>query len=329
MFILQILATIICAGFALWVFGGIYYDVAQRARWGWAPALIWLVAVTLILVLVRPYWLALVIVLALCLLFLAWWLTQKPSHDRNWEPNFATLPRFTIAGDTLTCEGVRNTQYLSADEYEVQTETRQYSLENLRGMDVLILFWGSNLMCHPIALFDFGDNGYLCFSIEVRYRRGENYSTLRNIYRQNEIMMVVCDERDAILMRTRFSDVNELYLYRMQEDAEFARDFLDRYIKATNDVYDNPRWYNLVTWNCTTTIYWMRRDTISWDWRMLLNGNLDRMMYDWGRLFREIPFEELKQTSLINERANAASQEGFSREIREGLPGFDESDMQG
>lgn len=325
MLFLQIASTLICAAFALWVFGGIYYDVAQRAKWGLPTGFAWLIACVLILSLVSPYWMALAIIFALCLLFLLWWFTQKPSHDRNWEPNFATLPRFQIDGDKLTGENIRNTRYLSEKDYEVHLENRDWSLSNLQGMDVGILFWGSTLMCHPLAIFDFGEEGHLCFSIEVRYRKGEPYSTIRNLYRQNEVMVVASDERDAILSRTRFSDVNKLYLYRMQQDHDFARDFLERYVLATNDLFQHPRWYNLITWNCTTTIYWMRRDKISWDWRMLLNGNLDRMLYDWGRLYQGIPFDELKKASLINERANSADIENFSRQIRAGLPGFDET----
>ncbi len=324
MFILQMLLTIICAVFSLWVFGGIYYDVEQRGRRGLALAILWLVVITLVLFLVRPYWLVLAIVFALCLLFLAWWLTQKPSHDRNWDPNFAQLPRFTIDRDTLTATNVRNTEYRSLEDYDVRYETRTYSLSDLKAVDIGILYWGSPWMCHPLAIFDFGNDQHLCFSIEVRYRRGEVYDIVRGLYRQNEIMMVVSDERDAILRRTKYSERQDIYLYRMQQGPEFARELLDTWIKATNRLYDEPRWYNAVTWNCTTTIYWMRRGQIRWDWRMLFNGALDKMLYDWGRLYQGMPFDELKQASLINDRANAASEEGFSREIREGLPGFPE-----
>lgn len=309
----------------VWMAGALYFDVAQRAGWGRALALVWVAAAGALLTLKHPVWQGEVILLVMVFGFLLWWFSQKPSHDRDWEPNFSRLPRIDCDHDTLTVTDLRNTEYLSPGRYEPRWEARSYSWANLQAADILILYWGSSLMCHPLAVFDFGEDGQLCFSIEVRYRRGEPYSTVRNLYRQNEIMMVVSDERDSILMRTKFSDVNEVYMYRMQKGTEFVRELLDTYVRATNDLYETPRWYNLITWNCTTSIYWLRRGQISWDWRLLFNGSLDKMLYDWGRLYQGLPFEELKAQSLINDRANAAARETFGRDIRAGLPGFGES----
>ncbi len=312
-----------CIAAVLWISGALYFDVAHRAAWGRTLALLWVALAALILTRVQPVWLAEVIILVILAGVLIWWFSQTPSHDRDWDPNFSKLPRLTIQGDALTAINVRNTRYRSLNDYDCHYETRTYLLSDLKAVDVLILYWGSRWMCHPMAIFDFGNDQHLCFSIEVRYRRGEAYDILRSLYRQNEIMMVVCDERDAILRRTKFSVGHECYLYRMQKDPEFARELLDAYISATNSVYDQPRWYNAVTWNCTTTIYWMRRGQIPWDWRWLFNGSLDQMLYDWGRLYQGIPFDELKCQSLINEAANHAAAADFSREIRRGLPGFD------
>jgi hypothetical protein len=57
------------------------------------------------------------------------------------------------------------------------------------------------------------------------------------------------------------------------------------------------------------------------DWRLLLNGYGDQMLYERGRLDTQLPFEELKRRSLIDTAAKAADRDpDFSRRIREGLP---------
>ena len=57
------------------------------------------------------------------------------------------------------------------------------------------------------------------------------------------------------------------------------------------------------------------------DWRLLANGYLDRMLYERGRVDTSLPFAELRQRSDITERAKACgSRADFSRCIREGLP---------
>src|SRR5438874_2010424 len=85
-----------------------------------------------------------------------------------------------------------------------------------------------------------------------------------------------------------------------------------------------PRWYNAVTSNCTTSIRTQRAVKLRapWDWRILLNGKADEMLYDHHAIATGgLPFAELKQRSLINERARAADNDpDFSRLIREDLP---------
>ena len=89
-------------------------------------------------------------------------------------------------------------------------------------------------------------------------------------------------------------------------------------------MHEHPRWYNAVTSNCTTSIRTQRSvdKRAPWDWRILLNGKADEMLYqDHAIATGGLPFAELKQQSLINERARAADQDpNFSRLIREELP---------
>jgi hypothetical protein len=59
-----------------------------------------------------------------------------------------------------------------------------------------------------------------------------------------------------------------------------------------------------------------------WDWRILLNGKGDELMYKRHLIVTGgLPFAELKARSLIDARARAANDSpDFSKLIREGLP---------
>jgi hypothetical protein len=62
---------------------------------------------------------------------------------------------------------------------------------------------------------------------------------------------------------------------------------------------------------------------VRWDWRILLNGKADEMMYERGNLAGNLPFDELKRSAYINPLARAAdTAPTFSRLIRQGRPGF-------
>lgn len=61
-----------------------------------------------------------------------------------------------------------------------------------------------------------------------------------------------------------------------------------------------------------------------WDWRLLLNGKGDELMFERHTIVTAgLPFAELKARSLTNPPARAAdASPNFSELIRVGLPGF-------
>jgi hypothetical protein len=52
---------------------------------------------------------------------------------------------------------------------------------------------------------------------------------------------------------------------------------------------------------------------------VLANGQLDKALYEAGRLDRTLPYPELRRTAYLNEVANRAPEEGFGDHIRREL----------
>jgi hypothetical protein len=252
-----------------------------------------------------------------------WWLSLKPSNDRPWQPDVAQTAWAQINDDEVTVHNVRNCDYRTETDFTPHWETRTVRLSHVTGMDVAINYWGSPWIAHPIVSFQFADALPLCFSIETRKTIGQTYSALEGLYRQYTLIYVVADERDVVRLRTNYRR-EDVYLYHTLASAEQARERFREYISTVNVLHENPRWYNAVTSNCTTSIRTQRAVKLRapWDWRILLNGKADEMLYDHHAIVTGgLPFSELKQRSLINERARAADKDpDFSRLIREGLP---------
>jgi hypothetical protein len=231
----------------------------------------------------------------------------------------AVLPRAVRKGDVITVENVRNFDYRSPDDCTPRYEARPFHLANLKGADILFFNWGSPWMSHPVLVFDFGRDGRVCVSAEVRYRKGQKFSILRSLYRQQELIFVIADERDVILRRTKHDRPQEAHLYRFNAGAgELRTAFLD-YVGAINGLYTRPRWYNGLCANCTTTFYRLPGSRCRFDWRVLVNSRLDRALYEAGRLDRSLPFPELRRAAYLNDVANSAPEAGFGDHIRREL----------
>ncbi len=253
---------------------------------------------------------------------LAWWLVIPPSNTRNWQPDVAHLPSAAIEGDRVTISGIRNVDYRTETDYTVRHYDRTFDLAKMESVDLFVVYWGSPFIAHTMLSFGFGGGEYICFSIETRKEIGEEYSSIKGFFKQYELTYIIGDERDLVRLRTNYRK-EQVYLYRLRAPMDLARlVFLD-YLRTVNRLKDHPEWYNALTSNCTTNI---RGHTVPYnpnarfDWRIIINGFMDRMVYDRGMVDRDIPFEELKRRSLINERAQAADKDPrFSCLIREGL----------
>jgi hypothetical protein len=313
------LVLAIAAAITVWMAGGIYFDVCGGTRWGRVLAVGWVAVCIVLFAVWRPLWQPLAVLFGALAVFLGWWSRLKPSHDRDWDPAVAVLPRAVRDGDAVTIENVRNFEYRSLDDFTPRYETRTYHLANLKGADVIFFNWGSPWMSHPVLVFDFGPDGRVCFSIEVRYRKGQAYSVLRSLYRQQELIVLAADERDVILRRTKHSRGQEGRLYRLAVCPEDLRTaFLD-YVAAVNSLDARPRWYHGLCANCTTTFYRFPNSQRRCDWRVIANGRLDRALYESGRLDRTLPFPELRRLAYLNDIANAAPADGFGDQVRRRL----------
>jgi len=307
----------------VWGAAALWFD-GPAVRWlAWFLSGAFAIGCLALLMWLRPYRRAMLLVLVAFACVLGWWLTIPPSNDRAWQPDVAQTATAIIDGNRLTVHNVRNFDYRSETDYVGNWETRSYDLDRLEGVDLFLCFWGPTLIAHTIASWEFADGSHLAISIETRKEKGEEYSAVRGFFRQFEVYYVVADERDVVRLRTNYRG-ERLYLYRVRMSADRARELLFDYLAEVNRLADHPRWYNALTHNCTTAIRYHLRNlglAQKLDWRIFANGRLDELMYERGSIDNRLPFEELRRRSDITERAKAADGDVlFSLRIRDGLP---------
>jgi hypothetical protein len=166
-------------------------------------------------------------------------------------------------------------------------------------------------------------------SIEQRKAIGQTYSTMRGFFRQYELIYLVCDERDVVRLRTNYRTGEYVRLYHTLTTPDDSRRLFLQYLQWIGNLRRQPEWYNALTDNCTSNVtsYLVRNHVgglSTWDWRSVLNGLGDRMLYDDGDLATGgLPFQDLAKQAYINEEARRLGDDpDFSRDIRRGHPGF-------
>ena len=307
----------------LWAAAALKFDV--RIPWLRLPlAVVYAVGMLAVWVFVRRPWKP-VVTAAGFVVVLGWWLSLQPSNHRDWLPDLAVLPYADINGNQVVIHNIRNCDYRTETDFDVHQYDRTFGLAALRTVDLYLVTWGSPHIAHTMVSFGFTNGDYVCFSIETRKEKGEAYSAVKGLFRQFELAYIIADERDLVRLRTNFRQGEEACLYRIQMTPEQGRTLFLDYLRRANELHEHAEWYNALTDNCTLAIRTQRAaaDRAPWDWRMLLNGHLDELLYERGTFVTNLPFAELKKLSNINTKAKAADQSAdFSRQIRQGLPGF-------
>jgi hypothetical protein len=306
----------------VWAFGAVWFDAPFGSANKIVAGFMTLSAAS-VLLLVRLFWRKVGAVTLLFGIVLAWWLTLSPTNKSDWQPDVAQKAWADIQDDEVIFHNVRNCDYRTETDYTARWETRTVRISHITGIDLAINYWGSPWIAHPIVSFQFADAPPLCFSIEIRKKLGQTYSTIGGLYRQFELIYIVADERDVIRLRTNYRK-EDVYLYRTTLSPAKARERFFEYVGSLNALRNTPRWYNAITTNCTTSIRAQhpRNERVPWDWRILLNGKGDELMYERHVIVTGgLPFAQLRTRSLIDTRARDANNSpDFSQLIRKGLP---------
>jgi hypothetical protein len=320
----NILLGITTTAITLWGVGALYFSPLLPARWRALAAASYGTASILAFALLPSPGTA-VAALAIFTVLVILFLRVPASNDRDWQPDVSVTPHATVNGDLVTIHGVRNFHYRSESDFTPRWEDRTYDLRKLDSADIIAVYWSGKAVAHIMVSFGFQDQDYLAVSIETRKEKGESYSTLAGFFRRYELYYVVADERDVIRVRTTYRQPQEdVYIYRVRVRQNTIRLIFLDYIRAMNDLYMHPRFYNTLTTNCTTSILMhtrMNPESPPMSWQVLLSGYVPGYLYKLGRIDTAKPFADLEKLSRVNERAHAADKDAsFSQHLRQGLP---------
>ena len=268
-------------------------------------------------------WRILAAYLVVLAVVIVWWRGIEPSNDRDWQADVAVLPYADIDGDQIVVHNIRNFDYRSETDYTPAYYDKRFDLRKLEGVDLVAVYWMGPAIAHTFASFAFEGGDHLAISIETRKEKGEGYSTVKGFFRQYELYYVVADERDVIRLRTnyRHDPPEDVYVYRVQGPIENGRRVFMEYMKQINALRVRPEFYNTLTSNCTTAIWYntlINADHLPFSWKILASGYVPEYLYEAGRLDTSVPFAELKRQAHVNARAQSADADAdFSRRIRE------------
>ncbi|KAA0013750.1 DUF4105 domain-containing protein [Billgrantia pellis] len=311
----------------LWGAAALWFRLPWSTRWRRLVVGFWLLAALALLLLgLQGYRMALAGQLGLLAGLWLWWFRLRPTHDRPWADDVVHLATGEVDGNRLTLHHVRNFEWRTRDDASVRWETRDYELDRLDSVDMVVSSWGRPGVAHVMVSFGFEGEDFVVFSVEVRRLAGERFSEMGGFFRQYELAIVATDERDAIRLRSNVRG-ERVSLFRILMSRSTMRSLLLAYVDEANALAHKPRFYNTITANCTTLVYAMTRSIgagLPLDYRLLVTGQLPAYAFKVGGLWPGHSLAELEARGRIDEQARRAHDApDFSWRIRQEVPGWE------
>lgn len=135
-----------------WALVALYFDFSRSGR-GWLAPAIYLTFLTLFLAVGKSRFFRIGISFTGFLVVLVWWLSVKPSNNREWQSNLSQPPCAEISGDRVTIHNFRHCYYREEAEFTCEWVTKEVFLSQIRGVDLFVDYWGSPWIAHPIIEF--------------------------------------------------------------------------------------------------------------------------------------------------------------------------------
>lgn len=324
---LNILLSLMIVIAALWGGLALYYQLPFAQLGLVASLVLWVGLSVVALVRLWRYnrWQGLLLYLALHAALLVWWNTLTPSNQNLWEDDVAQMTTGRVEGDQVTLFNVRNFAWRSETDYTPRWETREYDLSKLQSVDMLTSHWGMDAIAHVLVSFGFDDDQFVTFSVEIRKKKGQQFSEVAGFFKQYELSILAIDERDAVAVRPNVRG-EDTFLYRIDMPEAIRRQLFVSYIEQANQLIEEPRFYNTVTANCTTLVFGMMQHIsggLPLDSRLLLTGYLPSYIEELDGLTDGFDLAQLRSAGRITERSKQAENSAnYSKIIRQGVPGW-------
>jgi hypothetical protein len=239
----------------------------------------------------------------------AWRASLRPSHDRAWWPETSIMPEITVASNMVTIINLRDFDRGNCDDFVARWTTNTYDLDRLESINFIIEpLGGSDLMAHTMVSFNFAGQGRVVVSIEARKEIGEDYSGIDGAFHQFELFYVFATEPDTFVVRACCRDV-PLYVLQLRParvpPAEVRSIFLEL-VRAADELREQPRFYETIKFNCTTTLIRHIANALGRPFKYELSNLLPALtgnwLYDHGVIDTDTSYAETLQHYNLSKR---------------------------
>lgn len=178
-----------------------------------------------------------------------------PSNERDWQEGLKILPEAKIEENLVTVKNIRDFEYRTETDFTVRYYDQTFDLSKIKKAYFMVVPFNSfSLVAHQMMAFEFDENQFICFSIEVRKTIGQEFSSWKTLLPKYELIYVIGSEKDLIKLRTNYRPADHVYFYPLElQQSEMQKIFLDL-LHRTNSLKNKPEFFHLLYNSCGSNL---------------------------------------------------------------------------
>jgi hypothetical protein len=220
-------------------------------------------------------------------------LAREPSLTRAWDEDVRVLSGVEVlANGVVRLTRVRDWRYTGDGVVAKDYFAGTYDPAHVEGLWLYEQELGlGGRIAHTFLVFEFpesyGSARWLGLSVETRREVGETYSLVGGVLRDFEVTHIWANEEDLVTRRVELLDY-PLTRYRVSIPGESIEAILRQFVQETAELATDPRWYNTLTTNCTSSLIGYVNEVspgaIPWHYSFVFTGRTDGYLASLGYL---------------------------------------------
>ena len=179
---------------------------------------------------------------------------KTPKINADWELGQGQLARIDIAFGRVDIKNLRDFDWKKNEQKTLKNYINySFDINEIIGMKVGVSHFSPlSDIAHVFIIFDLKKGKDISISVESRREKGEDFSLIKGLTYDYELIYVVATESDLINLRKVRNE--KIYVYPIVSTAEKSRAIFKEMAKTINKIAKEPQFYHLFTRNCTNTI---------------------------------------------------------------------------
>ncbi|MDB4940048.1 MAG: hypothetical protein JWO40_473 [Candidatus Doudnabacteria bacterium] len=203
--------------------------------------------------------------------------------EPQWELDQKIIPNIFFDKNIVSIKNIRNFRYRAEFDYDVDYYDEVFDSDQIQQALIGFVHFSKNpFIAHALIKFEFKNNTHIVFSVEIRRKVNQKFSSWKTILPFYKIMYVLADQQDVITLRNNYRQNELVNQYKLDLNLNQLKALFLEMCKQAEEVNNNSKSFHLFFNSCASNLVQHLNNTsdfkIPWFYKYFAPGLLPQYL---------------------------------------------------